>query len=184
MLLVHVYRACSPGSVARHCKLVHVKADLALEPGAACTCSNRTCSPGSIARHCKFVHVHVKSDLALEPGAACTCLHKTDSPGSAARPCKLVHAKSDLALEPGAACTCYLCLVARLCKLVPVKSDLASEPGAASTCSHRACSSGSVARLACLYVLGQTWLTRCCQYMFTQSLQSWLRSQELHACLC
>ena len=78
---------------ARHCKHVHVKSDLALEPGAACTCSHKPDSPGSVARHCKLVHV--KSDRAC-------------SPGSVARYCKLVHVRSDLASEPGAANACSL----------------------------------------------------------------------------
>ena len=67
---MHVYTelvALAPP--ARHCMLVCVRSDLASEPGAANTCSDRACSPGSVARYCKLVHV--KSDMAGEPGAAC-----------------------------------------------------------------------------------------------------------------
>ena len=73
-----LHQVC-PGSVARLCKLVHVKSDLASEPCAASTCLHKASSPGSVARRCKLVHV--KSDLASEPGAASTCSHRACSPG-------------------------------------------------------------------------------------------------------
>ena len=65
--------------------LVHVKSDLASEPGAASAClisqrdkiwssqkvSTQSGSSGPVARSCMLVYV--KSGLAPEPGAASTC---------------------------------------------------------------------------------------------------------------
>ena len=41
-----LYKARGHGSLARHCKLVCVRSDLASEPGAAITCSYKARGPG------------------------------------------------------------------------------------------------------------------------------------------
>ena len=129
-----------------------VGSDLAPRPVAACL--NALVRPGLRDRCCQYIYTQnlqswllsqdfmfacVGSELALRPVAA--CLNALVRPGLRDRCCQHIYTQklAVLAPQPGLhVCVCW------------VRPGL--EPGAANTCIHRACSPGSAARIACLYV--------------------------------